>query len=150
MSAHATMVWRKLGPVVPRLVSHNVRRVNPGTRPTTPRLSVSVRVSAYFGRCARKRTRQQTCVYTVNSCTCKNGLPQTKLNCRVNGAADCASCNTGFMLTHARNVCIGTFSPVSIIHQQNQKKILPRDVNTICYILKQAANALKLHTFVMM
>ena len=53
----------------------------------------------------------------VNTCICKNGLPQTGVHCPVNGAAKCASCNVGFTFNQAKTECIRTFS-----HFRGQKK----------------------------
>ena len=50
------------------------------------------------------------CIFThfaVNVCTCNNGVATTHSQCPANGAAKCASCATGFTLTHDKTQCIG-------------------------------------------
>ena len=41
-------------------------------------------------------------------CTCENGVAQLGVHCPVNGAAKCASCNSGWTINHESTKCIRT------------------------------------------
>ena len=43
-----------------------------------------------------------------NACTCKNGVAPIGIECPVNGAAKCLSCNTGWTINRDKTACTCT------------------------------------------
>ena len=48
------------------------------------------------------------CYLVANVCTCENGVAQLGVDCTVNGAAKCSSCNSGWTINHDSTKCIRT------------------------------------------
>ena len=45
--------------------------------------------------------------FAENQCKCDKGVSQIGAGCPINGAAKCASCNTGWTLNQDKTKCIG-------------------------------------------
>jgi len=74
-----------------------------------PGRSAFVSVSLLTWRSPMKYCRLHVrlcCALADNSCTCQNGVAQTGVECSVDGAARCMSCNTGWTANLDRTQCI--------------------------------------------
>ena len=86
-------------------------------------------VSAMFCECLAR---------AANGCACPNSVATTGAGCPANGAAKCASCNTGFTLTHDKTQCIGECTVRTCVRIHCSPKLL---YARICVVILQQMSA---------